>query len=182
MKKIFAAFIAMVALLSGCSTTGEYKDYLQAQERLTTASIAARKPMVSIRAIEGQSITGLASIEVYSPDSTTQAQQVATPPRNEWAGVVGQGLGVIGTIGGIWAGGTAASNLATAVGGAAGQGFKYVQTPQANMTTTTTTTTNSLSGTGAIGGGYSSTPTTTTTDNHSILNSNNPVTTTTTTP
>jgi hypothetical protein len=124
---------------------------------------------------------GVDVFEVYAPVSNTAASANTlqyAPPRNEYLNLLNTVVGVVGTVGGVVAGGKAASSLATAVGNAAGQGYKYIQSPQANQSTnTTTTSTYTLGGSGVLGSGAY-----TDTSNHSMmLNSNNPVTSTTTT-
>lgn len=119
MKK--ALTILIPALLAGCAST-DYKQYIAAQEKANEMAIKEQKPLVEITAQPGQSITGLAG-------------------PNEWVGVFSQGLGVLGTLGGIHYGGKAAVGLASEVRQAGTAGYPFVQAPT------------TLSGTGTIGGG-----------------------------
>lgn len=126
--------LMMLALvLAGCSTTGEYRDYLTATHEGHKLALQNQKPLVEIEAAEGQVITGLKAVRVYTPVSAPVVQQ-ARP--NEWAGVANNALGVIGSLGGVYLGGKAAEGLATAVGSAATAGYGYIQAPGAVTTTT----------------------------------------------
>lgn len=177
MRKIVLP-LCVIGLLAGCSTSGDYQAYLAAQTAANRQASEAQKPLVKLTAQPGQQITGLASLEVYTP---VQAQQIQQARPNEWAAVVSQGLSVVGTVGGIVAAGRASVDLATAVGTSATAGYKYVQAPAANVTTTTdasmTTTTTTTSTVGdnsganagnsgtVVGGDMPTTTTTTSTDN-----------------
>jgi len=121
MKTIATAALAMT--LAACSTSGEYRDYLAAQHAANELAAKEQKPLVRILAQDGQPITGLKSVEVFMPQAPAQIQQ-ARP--SEWAGVIGQGLSVVGALGGVYLGGQAATNLADSVGRSSGQGFQYV--------------------------------------------------------
>ncbi len=157
MRKL--TMVAAVALLAGCAGGGDYTRYLEAQERISAQQQA--RPLLVMEAHEGQQITGLKRLEVNAPPGVGQgAASLAPPPRSEWAAVLSQGLGVVGTVGGVLAGGRAAEGLARAVGSASTAGYSHIQAPAANVSTTTTQT---LSGTGALGGNYTHTPTTTST-------------------
>ncbi len=125
--------------LVGCAST-DYNAYLAAQSEANRQALEAQKPLIRITAQPGQQITGLASVEVYAPQQAPVIQQ-AKP--NEWASVVGQALGVFGTVGGIVAAGNAAVNLSKSVGNAASVGYQHIQTPQANVTTSTNSSVNS---------------------------------------
>lgn len=178
-------------LLAGCASP-DYAKYVEAQQEYLRANPS--KPLLVIEAHDGQAITGLKRLEINAP-SQQGAAQIATPQPNPALQIVGQALGIIGTVGGVIAGGKAAQGLARAVGESATVGYSHVQAPavvvpQANVTTTSTLSgtgvmgsglysapVTTLSGTGAIGGNYTHTPTST--DNHSINNSYNPNTNTT---
>jgi hypothetical protein len=131
--------IIILALVSGCAST-DYEAYLNAQQAATRDAQAAQKPLVRIVARPGEAITGLSSIEVYTPVQAPVIQQ-ARP--NEWAGVIGTGIQVLGVVAGIKYSGEAASNLAREVGGAANHGYQFVQSPQPNQSV----------GTGILGSG-----------------------------
>lgn len=149
MKKLFVLLIA-ASILAGCASTGD-KDYLQAQLAAAKEARADQKPLVKFTAHEGKDITGLASFEVYLPSAAPQLQQ-ARP--SEWAGVVGQALGVTGTVLGIRYAGQAAIGLANTVGSSNGVIAGQIQAPGS-------ITTNTLSGTGTLGSGaYATTDTT----------------------
>jgi hypothetical protein len=62
---------------------------------------------------------------------------------SEWAGVLGNGLQVLGVVAGIKYAGEASANLAREVGGATNHGYQFIQAPQANQTV----------GTGVLGSG-----------------------------
>jgi hypothetical protein len=134
--KTIAAILAIT--LTGCSTTGDYSTYVAAQAEANRQAFAEQKPLVRLTAQPGQAITGLAGLEVYMPGTAPTIQQ-ARP--NEWAGVVGQGLSVVGAVLGIKYAGEAAIGLANSVGNAGTAGYAHVQAPAANVTTTTTTNT-----------------------------------------
>ena len=154
----FLSIAVAVVLLAGCAGGGDYTRYLEAQERIAAQQQA--RPLIVLEAHEGQQITGLKRLEVNAPPGVGQGvASLAPPPRSEWAAVLTQGLGVLGTVGGVLAGGRAAEGLARAVGSASTAGYSHIQAPAANVSTTTTQT---LSGTGALGGNYTHTPTVTT--------------------
>ena len=118
-----ALIIATAALtVAGCSTSGDYRDYLTAQYEASKLA-AQQPPLFRLVAQEGQAISGLKSIEVFTPAAPAQIQQ-ARP--SEWAGVLGQGLSVVGALGGVYLGGEAAQGLAHVVGQSAGQGYQYI--------------------------------------------------------
>ena len=120
--------LMMLALvLAGCAST-EYRDYLTAAHEGHKLALQAQKPLVEIEAQEGQTITGLKAVRVYTPVAAPQVQQ-ARP--SEWAGVMNNALGVVGSLGGVYLGGKAAEGLANAVGGAATAGYQYIQAPGA---------------------------------------------------
>jgi hypothetical protein len=120
-------------LIPACAST-DYNAYLKAQQ----AAFEAQKPVFELEAMPGEAITGLKAIRVYA-----QAPAVQQARPSEWAGVLGTGLQVLGIVGGIKYQGEAAANLATAVGGAANHGYRFIQAPQANQSV----------GTGFIGRG-----------------------------
>lgn len=121
MKILFA--IPAVLALTGCASSGEYRDYLTAQHAVNELSVKEQKPLVRIEAQPGQQITGLAKIEVYAPQAVATVQQ-SRP--NEWAGVANTALGITGTALGIKLGGDAAIGLAGAVGKGANHGYQFV--------------------------------------------------------
>jgi hypothetical protein len=190
MKPIIA--IPILVALAGCASSGDYQSYLAAQQQANAAY--TQKPILLMEGYDGQPITGLKRIEVNLPGQAPVIQQAKD---NEWARVVSQGLGVFGTIGGIWAGGEAAKGLAGAVGSAANHGYEFVQSPQPNLTiggsgvigsgsynynavsgsgVIGSGTLNSVGATGAAGGTYTA-PSTSTTGSYNPDNSNqgNPV-------
>lgn len=149
--------VIAVVFVSGCATSGDYQQYIQAQADANRLAIESQKPLVRLTAQPGQVITGLASVEVYAPAPIPVIHQ-ARP--NEWAGVVGQGLSIIGTVAGIKAAGDAAVNLAESVGKSSTTGYQYIMAPQANVITTTTTT-STATNTAVRDSGNTSTQTTT---------------------
>ena len=119
------------ALMTGCATTTD-PAFLQAQLDAQKLAVAEQKPLVRFTAQPGQAITGLASFEVYMPTQATQIQQ-SRP--NEWAGVVSQSIGVLGTLGGIYYAGKAAVGLASTVGSSNAAIAGQIQAPGAVTTT-----------------------------------------------
>lgn len=135
--------IVTLVALTGCASSNEYKQYLAAQSDAHRLSIEAQKPLVRLTAHAGQQITGLASLEVYMP-ATAPAVQQARP--SEWASIIGQGLSIAGTVGGLYLGGRASADLARAVGASSTAGYQWLQAPAATVTTLNTTTTTSTVG------------------------------------
>ena len=127
---VLCGFVA----LTGCAS-GNYGEYVKAQSDANRLAVESQKPMVRITAQPGQPITGLASLEVYAPTSAPVIQQ-SRP--NEWAGVLGQGIGVAGSVLGIKFAGEAATSLADSVGKSSNTGYQYIQAPAANVSTVTT--------------------------------------------
>jgi len=126
--------------LAGCASN-DYAQYLTAQSEANRASQDLQKPIVRLTAHPGMPITGLASLEVFAPQQLPVIQQARA---NEWAGVLGQGLSILGTVGSLYVGGKATLGVANAMAGASTAGYRYIQAPAANVTTTTapvTTTT-----------------------------------------
>lgn len=127
---VLCGFVA----LTGCAS-GNYGEYVKAQSDANRLAVESQKPMVRITAQPGQPITGLASLEVYAPTSAPVIQQ-SRP--NEWAGVLGQGISVAGSVLGIKYAGEAATSLADSVGKSSNTGYQYIQAPAANVSTVTT--------------------------------------------
>ena len=131
----------LIAVLMGISLTGcateDYGRYVAAQSDANRAAIDAQKPLIRITAQPGQAITGLASLEVYTPTAAPVIQQ-SRP--NEWIGVIGQALGILGTVGSLKVSGDAAVGLVDSVGKWTTTGYSSVQAPAPNIYTTTTTT------------------------------------------
>lgn len=140
-----------IVALTGCAS-GDYGEYVKAQSDANRLAVESQKPMVRITAQPGQPITGLASLEVYAPTSAPVIQQ-SRP--NEWAGVLGQGIGVAGSVLGIKFAGEAATSLADSVGKSSNTGYQYIQAPAANVSTVTTdasvVTTTTTSTTSTVG-------------------------------
>lgn len=132
MKKSLLILAATLAL-AGCATDKNYQAYLTAQDGANRQAQTEQKPLVRLTAQPGQAITGLQSLEVYTPAAASVIQQ-ARP--NEWAGVVGQALNVVGTVAGIRAAGQAAVGLADSVGRSSTTGYQYVQAAPTITTTT----------------------------------------------
>jgi hypothetical protein len=99
-----------------------------AQQEANRLHVDTQKPLVRITAQPGMSVTGLAGLEVWMPGTAPIIQQQRP---NEWVGVVSQTIGVIGAVGGIYAGGKAAEGLLNSAA-------KFVQ-PSSNISTVTTT-------------------------------------------
>lgn len=138
MKTIIVLLVAVS--IAGCAG-GDYGQYVKAQSEANRLAVETQKPLVRITAQPGQAITGLAGLEVYMPTSAPMIQQ-ARP--NEWAGVLGHGIGVAGSVLGIKYAGEAATSLADSVGRSSNAGYQYIQAPAANVSTVTTSTTSSV--------------------------------------
>ena len=134
---IRALSILALTALAGCASSSDYKQYLAAQSSAQRFAAETQKPLVRLTAHAGQQISGLASLEVFMPVNAPVLQQ-ARP--NEWAAVLGQGLSIAGTVGGLYLGGRASADLARAVGSSATVGYGFMQAPAATVTTTTTNT------------------------------------------
>jgi hypothetical protein len=153
--------VAMATALSACAST-DYNTYVRAQQQAFSEAVKAQKPLVEIEAEPGQDIRGLRAVRIYTPVQAPVVQQ-ARP--SEWAGVLGDGLKVVGTVLGIKYGVDAAVRLSDSAGRNAAAGYPYVQapaTPQANVTNTSTNTsftstetnsTQSIGGDGVLGSG-----------------------------
>lgn len=183
MKKIMM-LMTIAIVMTGCASTG-FKEAQQAhydgQRELDKAEAQLlATPLIDLKMGPNGQLLGL----TVGRQGSSRVQTAAPVDPN--MAVLGKALDSVTTVGSIVAGGAAARGLANAVGSAAGQGYKYIQSPtviqptpavipQANITNTTTTT---LSGSGVIGSGSYATPTTTTTstDSHAVSNSNNPYT------
>lgn len=114
--------LCAVLTLSGCGGKA-YQSYLEAQLKLTTAALANHKPLVKITAQDGQTITGLSSIEVHAPQALPQVQQQRP---NEWAGTIERvAVGAL-SLGGAKIAADAAIGLTREVGRAANHGYHYV--------------------------------------------------------
>lgn len=135
MPRMFVLCLSIA--LAGCASN-DYVQYLTAQAEANRSAQDLQKPLVRLTAHPGMSITGLASLEVFAPQQLPVIQQ-SRP--NEWAGVLGQGLSILGTVGSLYVSGKATLGVANAVAGAGTAGYRYIQAPAANVTTTTTTTT-----------------------------------------
>lgn len=143
--KVIITFL-VTFMLFGCASDKEYKEYtayLAAQQDANRQAAAEQKPLVRLVAQDGQAITGLHSLEVFTPTAAPVIQQ-ARP--NEWVSVWQTALGVTGTVLGIRAAGQAAVGLADSVGRAGTAGYQYIQAPGAVSTTTTTSTVGNNSG------------------------------------
>ena len=160
------AIVIGVVALTGCAS-GNYGEYVKAQSDANRLAVESQKPMVRLTAQPGQPITGLASLEVYAPTAAPVIQQ-SRP--NEWAGVLGQGISVVGSVLGIKYAGEAATSLADSVGRSSNAGYQYIQAPAANVSTVTTTTTTNTSNLTNTDSGNTTTST--------IADSYNPVTST----
>lgn len=136
MKKRLFSVLILMSSLAGCASPG-YKEYLQAQSDANRQALEAQKPLIRITAQPGQQITGLQSLEVYTPQQMPVIQQAR---ENEWARVLGQGLGVVGQVGSIYYGGKAAASLASEIRQAGTAGYAHIQAPGSVSTTTSTTT------------------------------------------
>lgn len=163
--KTLILMVMFAVLLAGCATDKDYAAYLAAQAAANDKAAADQKPLVRLVAQDGQAITGLHSLEVYTPAAAPVIQQ-ARP--NEWVGVVQTAVGVTGTVLGIRAAGHAAVGLADSVGRAGTAGYKYIQAPGATTTSTTTTTSTVDSSNHSTTATTDSHNSTATTDSHAV--------------
>lgn len=124
-KKVIS-IILITGLTTACATGPEYNQYLQAQAEANRQSIEHQKPLVRLVAQPGAAITGLQSLEVYTPSQAPVIQQ-ARP--SEWAAVAQTGLSTIATLGGIKLGGDAVIGLASQVKEAGTFGYQFIKTP-----------------------------------------------------
>ena len=128
-KKVIS--IISVLLLTACATGPEYNQYLQAQSEANKQAVEHQKPLVRLVAQPGMAITGLHSLEVYTPSQAPVIQQ-ARP--SEWAAVAQTGLSTLATLGGIKLGGDAVIGLASQVKQAGTFGYQYVKAPGTSFT------------------------------------------------
>ena len=147
MKTLMLMVMLAVGLM-GCATDKDYTAYLAAQSAANDKAAADQKPLVRLVAQDGQAITGLHSLEVYTPTAAPVIQQ-ARP--NEWVGVAQTAVSIGGTVLGIKAAGAAAVGLANSVGNAGVAGYQYMQSPGAVTTTTSTVGANSGANSGNSG-------------------------------
>jgi hypothetical protein len=162
-----------VFALTGCASNGFEKALASHHEGQASLDKAEAKmletPLLDLKLGPNGQLLGLT---VGRQGSTRMATAAPTDPT---LAVWGKALDGLTAVGGIVAGGAAAKGLATAVGTAAGRGYKYIQsptvvTPQANITTPTT---NTLNGTGVMGSGTFSAPVTTTLSGTGVIGSGN---------
>lgn len=110
--------LALTALLAaGCASTEEKNAYLNAQ----LEALKLQKPLLYLKAKPGEQITlgGLEELAVYQPLGAGGGSLIRQH-QNEWAPVAREGLGIIGTVGGIYYGGQVAVQLADSIGRSAG--------------------------------------------------------------
>ena len=171
--KFVPVFSLLTIALSGCGGA--------AFEKATTETAAGNRAMQEAHA--KQEATNLFELDLWEDGKVksikvgrqSQAPVYAPMPIDPSYAILDKTLGIVGTVGGIVAGGAAAKGIITATSAGNVAISKMiqapatpvvVQTPQANITSTTTNTPTStnttLSGTGVIGSGTFSAPTTTT--------------------
>jgi hypothetical protein len=102
--------------LSGCATAEEKQAYMNAQ----LDALKLQKPLLLLRAKSGESIElrGVEELAVHAPVNAQNG--LIRQHQSEWAPVLREGLGIIGTVGGIYYGGQAAVQLADSIGRSAG--------------------------------------------------------------
>lgn len=137
MLKRFSFILASLVVLAGCSTSGDYKEYITAQAEANQRAMDGQKPLVKLVAQPGMAITGLHSLEVYTPIQAPVVQQ-ARP--SEWAGVVQSGFSVLGMLGGIKLGGDALIGLSSQVRQAGTAGYQFMNAPGPSTTSNYTYT------------------------------------------
>jgi len=171
MKRLLSLTV-FAAALTGCASTAHQNAtvaHYEGQAALDKAE--ARLTETPLLDLQMSDDGRLKSLTVGRQGSTRTATAAPVDPSLQ---VWGKALDGLTTVGAIVAGGNAAKGLATAVGTAAGQGYKYIQapvvTPQANISTPTTTT---LSGTGVLGSGSYSAPVTTTLSGAGVIGPGN---------
>ena len=132
-KFLTVAVAALAILVAGCAGTYS-KDYAVYAKSEALRPLPEKKPLFKLTAQEGQSITGLASIEVYAPDDAgaQAANRIAPPIPQEPMALqvakiaIGGLVGLAGPAGQVLVGnqqkqlGIAQSNNATALGIAQG--------------------------------------------------------------
>jgi hypothetical protein len=123
--------------LAGCSTAGDYKEYLAAQSAANDQAAKNQKPLLEIEAMEGQSITGLKAVRVFTP---TQAPQIQQMRESDFVAALRTVAPIVGTTLGIKYAAQGAVNLAATVGQSNALIAGKIQAPAANITTTTNTT------------------------------------------
>ncbi|MFH1061104.1 MAG: hypothetical protein V1797_20775 [Pseudomonadota bacterium] len=112
------ALLALLAVLAvGCASSEEKNAYLNAQ----LEALKLQKPLLYLKAKPGEQITlgGLEELAVYQPLGAGGGSLIRQH-QNEWAPVAREGLGIIGTVGGIYYGGQVAVQLADSIGRTAG--------------------------------------------------------------
>lgn len=177
------ALVLLALLLAGCATSERREaDQIEA----IRLHYANQRPLVRIEALPGQTITGLASIEINAPS----AAPILPPeqPHPVWQ-TINSLLPFIATIGVANAVGRASIGVANSVGAVRGSS-NVTTTNTSTVGATTTTNTSTTAGattntTSTVTGSYNpSTNTSTTSGSYNPVttsNSNNPATTTTST-
>ncbi|WP_374353734.1 hypothetical protein [Chitinimonas sp.] len=176
MRYLIAVVLLLVLTLTGCASHApdpNYAAYLAAQTKLASLE---QKPLVEIKALPGQTISGLAGVTVYAPQGGAPASQIAAPAAqaDPWAGVASAALGVLGSVGSNAIMGKAAVGIAGALRDAGTAGYRYVQAPASNVSVSSVDSHNSATTTDSHNSTVTSTSTVTA---PTAINSNNPVTT-----
>lgn len=110
--------LATAALAAGCATAEEKQAYLSAQ----LDALKLQRPLLRLKAKPGEQITltGVEELSVYQPLGGAGGAGLIRQHQSEWAPVAREGLGIIGTVGGIYYGGQVAVKLADSIGRSAG--------------------------------------------------------------
>ncbi|KIX15042.1 hypothetical protein [Dethiosulfatarculus sandiegensis] len=117
-KPFLLALITVMAIASGCASKEEKLAYYQAN----IEAAKHQKPLLLLEAKEGQDIQlkGVKSLVVYAPRSGGITQY-----RDEAAALAREGLGIAGTVAGIYFGGQVAVALADTVGKHSGKNYSF---------------------------------------------------------
>lgn len=138
--KTALALLAAIAL-AGCASDKDYQTYIAAQQAANTQAAQDQKPLVRLTAQPGQTITGLASLEVFTPQAAPVIQQAQ---QSGWIGVAHAAVSGSAMVLGGYVAGQAAVGLADSVGRAGTAGYAHVQAPGAVTTNTMTGSTGTL--------------------------------------
>ena len=66
--------LCTAVLLTACASSPDYNQYIQAQTEANKQAMESQKPLVRLVAQPGMAITGLQSLEVYTPSQAPVIQ------------------------------------------------------------------------------------------------------------
>ncbi len=119
--KTLILILATTLALAGCGSS--YDKYVETQRELITEALEHQKPLVKITAQEGQTITGLASVEVFAPQALPRIEQER--PSQLIGAVERVAMGALGVAGTKVIADTALG-VAQEIRGAGTHGYDYV--------------------------------------------------------